>query len=192
MAHFTNTPANQATVVNAVVTWFGRAQNITLNAHTSAWLQPTANNTIFYNCGGITGANGYGYGVDYVSNPLYVWLAANMAAQLPGYAIQPFPGYRGAGLVGLQGHRQFAQDYYNITRVAINNHPIPANTYANVPGGNYRIVLNFHLYVGAQYPNPHYQAPPPPPGPPPGGNPGVPPASLSVAANPDQWPVLSS
>ncbi|MCM3886984.1 hypothetical protein [Frankia sp. R82] len=186
MPLYANTPANQAAVVNAIGAWFGRAQNLIINAHTSAWLQWSHANVVFYNCGGIGGANGFGYGVDYVDDNLYNWLSNNLAGQLPGYAIQPFPGYRASGPIGVNGHRRWAQDYFNITRLANNNQAIAANTHPAIPGGNYRVILNFHLYVGGQYANPAYQAPPPPPGP--GG--GAPAANLSVAANPDQWPTL--
>lgn len=163
---------------------------MTLNGHTSAWLQLSHGTVYFYNCGGITGAGGYGYGVDYVHDDLHTWLLTNMAAQLPGFAMQDAPGSRDSGPVGINGHSQYAQDYYNITRVAIQNHAIPAGTYAHIPGGNYRIVMNFHLYVDAQYINPQYQAVPPPAALPVGAAAQPPLVNLAVATNPDQWPTL--
>lgn len=157
---YQNNVQGRADVVNAVNRWYGYARNLTL-VNTSAWLQ-LIGGIVRYNCGGIHSPLGHGYGVDYVDEDLYTWLDANMAAQLPNFTMEHFPQYRLTGDVGVDGHYQYFQVYYNITRMALNNHAIAAGTAPNIPGGNYNVLLNFHLYVGPRQENLYYRPQPPP------------------------------
>jgi hypothetical protein len=174
---YPDNPANRVAVINALNTRFANAQGPQLFG--GAWLQLHANGSLLYNCGGINPAGGGGYGGDYVDMALCNWLTNNLPA---GFALPGGPTQRWSGAVGPQGP-QFYQDYYTFTRVAIPAAIIPAGFAPNIPAGNYQVVCNYHLYVGAPYANPHYVAPPPPP------PPALPPPQLNLN-DVTQWPPL--
>jgi hypothetical protein len=64
----------------------------------------------------------------------------------------------------LNGNFQFVRDYYTITRLVSQQYQLP-QAVGTIPAGTYRLVLNFHLYVGPWRPNPAYVAAPPLPAP---------------------------
>jgi hypothetical protein len=155
--YYQNNNQNQGAVTAALPRWYNRAVYIQLVA--GSWLQLHQGGTLFYNCGGITDGNDYGR--DYVDNGLYNWLTGNLPAN---YVFAGGPSPLWGGNRGLNGNFQFVRDYYTITRLVSQQYQLP-QAVGTIPAGTYRLVLNFHLYVGPWRPNPAYVAAPPLPAP---------------------------
>lgn len=157
MVVYHNDNNGQAAITGALGRWYQRALHRQLGY--GAWLQLHQNGALLYNCGGVN--NGGDYGVDYVDANLYAWLAQHLPQ---GWAFAGGPTARWGGNVDANGNPQYTRDYYTITRPAGQAH-LPQGYGAQIPAGNYNLVVNFHLYVDGWQQNPHYVAPPPPPPP---------------------------
>lgn len=153
---YRNNATDQNKVTEALTRWYERAKFA--QYFNGAWLQLHPGGTVFYNCGGV--ANGGGYGVDYVDNDLYDWLTGHLP---PQFGFAGGPTTVGGGNWDLNGNFEFIRGYYTITRLVAQKYDLPK--IRDIPKGTYKLVLNFHLYVGNWEHNPHYVVPPPPPPP---------------------------
>lgn len=153
---YQNNANDQAAVTAALTSWYGRACHAQL--YSGAWLQLHPGGTVFYNCGGV--ANGGGYGLDYVDDDLYDWLTGHLPQN---FVFAGGPTTAPGGNWDLNGNPEFIRDYYTITRLVRQKYDLPK--IGKIPKGTYKLVLNFHLYVGDWEDNRAYVVPPPPPPP---------------------------
>jgi hypothetical protein len=156
---YANNAAGRAAVKLTVSKWLGYAQTLRTEPNLGSWIRLHESGALQYNCGGITGPGwAYGYGADYVTEELLAWVRGDIPTR---FTLDEYTHWYPSGEVDKYGNYQYLQDYCNLTTVAKAKLAVAAKTVHAagntwIAAGNYRVVLNYHLYVGAKYENEYY------------------------------------